>query len=188
MIDGVDELPKSQRASFWEWLSKFVVDYPDNRVIVTSRTLPGSTKIERPENLSEWNPPDEFVDAHLEEMTNADLPMAIGRCRSSPQLRPAVGRVRRRQEIRPRSILHWAGVRRLFRSPRRQAAYDQKRDQDGKKDSQFQFVHHASLRRPACGGINVLRSNPGGLGLSGLSKWSILDRLILSMRARFSAV
>jgi hypothetical protein len=34
----------------------------------------------------------------------------------------------------------------------------------------------------------VLRSNPGSLGLSGLSKWSILDRLILSMRARVSAV
>src|SRR5579862_1399581 len=34
----------------------------------------------------------------------------------------------------------------------------------------------------------VLRSHRGSLGLSGLSKWSILDRLILSMRARFSAV
>ena len=31
-------------------------------------------------------------------------------------------------------------VRRLFRSPRRQTAYDHKRDQDGKRDSKFQCV------------------------------------------------
>ena len=39
-------------------------------------------------------------------------------------------------------------VRRLFWSPRHQAAADHKRDKDGKKDPQFQIVHHAFLRRP----------------------------------------
>jgi hypothetical protein len=43
------------------------------------------------------------------------------------------------------------------------------------------------LRRPEWGCI-ALRRKPGSLGLSGLTKWSILNRLILSMRARFSAV
>jgi hypothetical protein len=36
----------------------------------------------------------------------------------------------------------------FFRSSRRQAAYDHKRDQDSKKDSKFQRVLHAFLRRP----------------------------------------
>ena len=41
----------------------------------------------------------------------------------------------------------------------------------------------------ACMGWHqVSRGNLGSLGLCGLSKWSILNRLILSMRARFSAV
>ena len=73
MIDGVDELPRSRRAEFWDWLAKFVEDYPENRVIVTSRTLPGSSAADGSDNTPEWNPPQEFVDAHLEEMSNADI-------------------------------------------------------------------------------------------------------------------
>jgi hypothetical protein len=52
-------------------------------------------------------------------------------------------------------------------------------------NSSVSFMHFSV----ACMGWHqVLRSNPDSLGLNGLNKWSILDRLILSMRARFSAV
>jgi len=73
MIDGVDELPRSRRAEFWDWLAKFVDDYPENRVIVTSRTLPGSSAAHDSDNTPQWNPPSAFVDANLEEMSNADI-------------------------------------------------------------------------------------------------------------------
>ena len=49
----------------------------------------------------------------------------------------------------------------LFPSPRRHAAYDHKRDQDGKKDSQFQLVRHAFLRQPQERRYQVLRNNLG---------------------------
>jgi hypothetical protein len=112
---------------------------------------------------------------------------------SRPRPRPKNSRRRTRtsrsicRALAPRSsVLHRAGVRRPFRSPRRQTAYDHKRDQDRKKDSKFQRVLHAFLRRPAWGGIKVLRSNPSSLGLSDLSRCSILNRLTLCGCRRFS--
>jgi predicted NACHT family NTPase len=48
------------------------MDYPENRVIVTSRILPGSSP-EDDASSTQWNPPPTFVDAHLEEMSNADI-------------------------------------------------------------------------------------------------------------------
>lgn len=71
MIDGVDELPASRRASFWTWLQSLLSEYPGNRIIVTSRALPGSAT---PGILTEqWNPPAAFVEAQLQDMSNADV-------------------------------------------------------------------------------------------------------------------
>lgn len=73
MIDGVDELPPSRREGFWEWLRKFSEEYPGNRIIVTSRTLPGTVGTDRPEKPEQWNPPPHFLDAELEEMSDDDI-------------------------------------------------------------------------------------------------------------------
>jgi hypothetical protein len=56
------------------------------------------------------------------------------------------GRFSRRAFVRRRSMLHRASVRRLFRHSRHQTAAEHKCHQDGKKESQFQIVHHAFLR------------------------------------------
>ena len=56
-------------------------------------------------------------------------------------------------------------VRCLFRSPRRQTAYDHKRNQDGNKDSKFQLVHHAFSPSPCMGWYQALRSNFGSLAI-----------------------
>jgi hypothetical protein len=71
MIDGVDELPPSRRVEFWDWLADFVSEYPENRVIVTSRALPGA-----PSDGSaneQWNPPKLFMDAQLQDMSDSDV-------------------------------------------------------------------------------------------------------------------
>jgi len=71
MIDGVDELPPSRRVEFWEWVEDFVEEYPLSRVIITSRALPGA-----PADGSfheQWNPPKSFVDAQLQDMSDADV-------------------------------------------------------------------------------------------------------------------
>lgn len=71
MIDGVDELPPSRRVEFWDWLEEFVSAYPDNRVIVTSRALPGAPS--DGSRNEQWNPPKTFVDAQLQDMSDADV-------------------------------------------------------------------------------------------------------------------
>ena len=71
MIDGVDELPASRRVEFWEWVAEFVDEYPQSRVIITSRALPGA-----PADGSfheQWNLPKVFVDAQLQDMSDADV-------------------------------------------------------------------------------------------------------------------
>lgn len=73
MLDGVDELPATRREEFWEWLASFTDQYPGNRVIVTSRALPGTTQGPHASKLPQWCPPSDFVDAQLQEMSNADV-------------------------------------------------------------------------------------------------------------------
>jgi len=73
MLDGVDELPASRRAAFWEWLAHFSEEYPGNRIIVTSRVLPGTTGESGPIKTDQWNVPDDFVQAQLEEMSDGDV-------------------------------------------------------------------------------------------------------------------
>ena len=73
ILDGVDELPAARRAGFWEWLANFTVQYPGNRVVVTSRTLPGSTSADGKEKTEQWNPPSEFIECQLQEMSDSDI-------------------------------------------------------------------------------------------------------------------
>lgn len=71
MIDGVDELPPSRRQEFWEWVEAFSDEYPQNRMIITSRVLPG-TNGQKLYN-DQWNPPAQFVDAQLQDMSDTDV-------------------------------------------------------------------------------------------------------------------
>ncbi|PSH58401.1 hypothetical protein CU100_12405 [Phyllobacterium endophyticum] len=71
MIDGVDELPASRRPEFWNWLQSVQTEYPGNRIIVTSRALPGSPV--EGALTEQWNPPSGFVEAQLQDMSNADV-------------------------------------------------------------------------------------------------------------------
>jgi NACHT domain-containing protein len=70
LIDGVDELPSSDRPDFWRWLDDFVDLSPGNRVYVTSRFFPERTG---EKDLEPWCPPRSFVDASIEEMNDATL-------------------------------------------------------------------------------------------------------------------
>lgn len=77
MIDGVDELPSQKRPAFWLWLAKFIDTYPDNKVIVTSRTLPGTTEEKGIKHSEQWNPPAGFVDTELEAMSSAEIKVFV---------------------------------------------------------------------------------------------------------------
>jgi len=69
LLDGFDELPPGRREEFWQWLTKFVELFPNNRVAVTSRTLPGFVGT----RTNDWSPPPGFLDVHLEPMTDPDV-------------------------------------------------------------------------------------------------------------------
>lgn len=70
LIDGVDELPPSQRPAFWIWLRGLARRYANNRIYVTSRYFP-----ERGEDETDllWNPPPLFESAELQEMTDHEI-------------------------------------------------------------------------------------------------------------------
>jgi hypothetical protein len=73
LLDGFDELPPGRRELFWQWLANFVEMFPGNRVVVTSRTLPGFLNSVAAKTTNDWNPPPGFLDVHLEPMTNPDV-------------------------------------------------------------------------------------------------------------------
>jgi NACHT N-terminal Helical domain 1/NACHT domain len=64
LIDGVDELPASQRRSVRTWLSNLLSAYPAIRVIVTSRPAAAG---------SDWLGAESFATAFLERMNPDDL-------------------------------------------------------------------------------------------------------------------
>jgi Leucine-rich repeat (LRR) protein len=73
LIDGVDELPPSRRPDFWDWLARFVEEYPETRVVVTSRVLPGKSNPQTEKQRDQWDPPESFVETNLEEMSDIDI-------------------------------------------------------------------------------------------------------------------
>ncbi|MFI7539544.1 NACHT domain-containing protein [Streptosporangium sp. NPDC049376] len=64
LVDGVDELPGSQRDAARDWLKRLIVSYPGIRVIVTSRPAAAST---------EWLSAEGFKTAFLERMSPSEI-------------------------------------------------------------------------------------------------------------------
>ncbi|MFD0413256.1 NACHT domain-containing protein [Streptomyces sp. NPDC127108] len=64
LVDGVDELLAGERRGVREWLRGLLHQYPDSRVVVTSR--PAAAR-------SDWLRAEEFTALHLARMTPADL-------------------------------------------------------------------------------------------------------------------
>jgi hypothetical protein len=69
LIDGVDELPASQRPAFWDWLTDFIQNYPGNRVYVSSRPYKEITN----SAPRMWNPPPTFEECELNELDDAAI-------------------------------------------------------------------------------------------------------------------
>ncbi|GAB2854195.1 NACHT domain-containing protein [Actinoallomurus bryophytorum] len=64
MVDGVDELPSAQRRGVRPWLAGLIAEYPDLRVVVTSRPAAAG---------ADWLTAEGFATALLERMTPADI-------------------------------------------------------------------------------------------------------------------
>jgi hypothetical protein len=73
LLDGFDELPPGRREGFWRWLADFHEMFPKNRVVVTSRTLPGFLDPAGSQRTNDWNPPPRFLDVQLEPMTDPEV-------------------------------------------------------------------------------------------------------------------
>ncbi|ALG12785.1 NACHT domain-containing protein [Kibdelosporangium phytohabitans] len=64
LVDGVDELPVSERGAVREWIRNLLRTYPDNRVVMTAR--PGAA-------APAWLQNELFVTASLERMSPQDI-------------------------------------------------------------------------------------------------------------------
>lgn len=64
MVDGVDELPANQRRPVREWLAGLLAEYPDIRVVVTSRPAAATTR---------WLVDEGFDSALLDRMSPDDV-------------------------------------------------------------------------------------------------------------------
>ncbi|MFJ5551609.1 NACHT domain-containing protein [Streptomyces sp. NPDC093225] len=64
LVDGVDELPSSERRAVREWLRRLLHAYPDNRVVVTSR--PAAAR-------GEWLDAEDFRPVLLDRLRPSDL-------------------------------------------------------------------------------------------------------------------
>jgi hypothetical protein len=64
MVDGVDELPSAQRRAVRPWLAGLIAEYPNLRVVVTSRPAAAG---------ADWLTAEGFATALLERMTPADI-------------------------------------------------------------------------------------------------------------------
>ncbi|MGW1623700.1 NACHT domain-containing protein [Streptomyces sp. NPDC002172] len=70
LIDGIDEVPESERAHAHGWLGDLAEAYPGNRWLVTSR--PSAV-------AEEWLADEEFVELRLAPMRPADVQSFVGR-------------------------------------------------------------------------------------------------------------
>ena len=68
LVDGVDEVPESQRREVREWLRGLLREYPDLRVVVTSRPAAASAR---------WLNAEGFTSIVLERMSPADIKALI---------------------------------------------------------------------------------------------------------------
>src|SRR5262249_60549186 len=70
LVDGVDELVRSQRAGVRQWLRRILNQYPDVIVVVTSRPTAAPAR---------WLTGEGFTTLMLERMTPADIVMFVQR-------------------------------------------------------------------------------------------------------------
>ncbi|MFG2170428.1 NACHT domain-containing protein [Streptomyces niveus] len=70
LVDGIDEVPETERAHVRDWLRDLADAYPGNRWLVTSR--PSAV-------AEEWLTEDEFVEMRLAPMRSADVRSFVGR-------------------------------------------------------------------------------------------------------------
>ena len=68
LVDGVDEVPESQRREVREWLRGLLREYPDLRIVVTSRPAAASAR---------WLNAEGFTSIILERMSPADIKALI---------------------------------------------------------------------------------------------------------------
>jgi len=73
LIDGVDELPPSQRPDFWRWLAEFQENYPSSRIYVSSR--PFKETGANGELL--WEAPASFSACELDDLDGAAIKTLI---------------------------------------------------------------------------------------------------------------
>jgi len=71
LIDGVDELPSTQRPAMLEHLQQLVSSYPHARYIVTSR--PAALKAELWPEWKEWIKQESFVETSLQPMSQSHI-------------------------------------------------------------------------------------------------------------------
>lgn len=71
LIDGVDELPSTQRPAMLEHLQQLVSNYPHARYIVTSR--PAAVKEELWPEWKEWIKQESFVETSLQPMSQSHI-------------------------------------------------------------------------------------------------------------------
>lgn len=71
LIDGVDELPSTQRPAMLEHLQQLVSNYPHARYIVTSR--PAAVKEELWPEWKEWIKQESFVETRLQAMSQSHI-------------------------------------------------------------------------------------------------------------------
>nr|WP_052478240.1 NACHT domain-containing protein [Kibdelosporangium sp. MJ126-NF4]CEL16984.1 putative large ATP-binding protein [Kibdelosporangium sp. MJ126-NF4]CTQ91787.1 putative large ATP-binding protein [Kibdelosporangium sp. MJ126-NF4] len=64
LVDGVDELPVSERNAVREWIRNLLQTYPENRVVITAR--PGAA-------APAWLQHEQFASASLERMSPQDI-------------------------------------------------------------------------------------------------------------------
>ncbi|MFG1603807.1 NACHT domain-containing protein [Actinoplanes sp. NPDC049265] len=68
LVDGVDEVPETQRRNVREWLHSLLHEYPDLRLVVTSRPAAASAR---------WLNDEGFASIFLERMSPADIKALI---------------------------------------------------------------------------------------------------------------
>ncbi|WP_299155003.1 NACHT domain-containing protein [uncultured Tateyamaria sp.] len=98
MLDGVDEVPFEMRSEFWSFVAKVKEDYPNSKIVVTSRNLfhthdgegffKDPTKMNPNEYRSaqwEWKPPEGFLDFRILGLRRSEIDTFIDRWHSGIQ-------------------------------------------------------------------------------------------------------
>jgi hypothetical protein len=73
LIDGVDEISRSARRSFWDWLDKFLYLHKAKGVFITSRRF----AVGEDGTAADWAPPSRFLETELQELDDREMRVFI---------------------------------------------------------------------------------------------------------------